>query len=73
MRLSADFNSSSSTRVKERQYNCTAWKDESAGWHTDLPAGDAALGTAWDYDGKDTGSYNLTKDWADVRFEQPKV
>jgi hypothetical protein len=42
-------------------------------WHTDLPAGDAALETAWDYDGKDTGSYNLTEEWADVKFEQPKV
>uniref|UniRef100_A0A383V1Q6 Uncharacterized protein n=1 Tax=Tetradesmus obliquus TaxID=3088 RepID=A0A383V1Q6_TETOB len=50
---------------------CTAWRDESAGWTTDLPAGDAALGIAWDHDGTDTGSCNLTQAWADVTFEQP--
>jgi hypothetical protein len=65
--------SSSSTRAKERQYTCTAWQDETAGWATDLPAGDAALGIVWDHDGKDTGTYNLTKEWADVLFEQPLV
>lgn len=77
MRLSRPSNnsssSSSSTHAKERQYSCTASRDESAGWTTDLPAGDAALGITWDHDGVDTGRYNLTQEWADVQFEQPQL
>jgi hypothetical protein len=38
-----------------------------------LRTGDAALGIGWDHDGKDTGSYNLTQEWAGVQFEQPRT
>jgi hypothetical protein len=40
---------------------------------SDLPAGDAALADVWQHDGQDTGTYNLTREWSDVKFEQPRL
>lgn len=49
-------------------YECSKWVQEELGWHTDLPIGDPVSGMAWEHNGVDSGSYNLTSQWS-VREE----
>lgn len=60
MQVAAQLSAASLGASPPPVYECTDWRDEGRGWHTDLPAGDAVLGSPWEHDGADTGSYNLT-------------
>lgn len=47
-------------------YECTKWVQPELGWHTEIPIGDPVSGMAWEHNGIDSGTYNLTYAW-DVR------
>jgi hypothetical protein len=54
-----------------RRYTCSAWVAPELGWPSDLPLGDPSAVMAWEHNGVDSGSYQLSQEYGDVAFEQP--